>query len=76
VLALVVFVAVAVAASAVLDLAARRTRQTARANAQSETLATMAGSVLRGESGVNALLERVRESFGMTAVPALAPRSS
>jgi len=55
----------------VVDLAARRTRQAARANAQSETLATMAGSVLRGESGVDALLERVRESFGMTSVTLL-----
>jgi len=71
VLALVVFVAVAVAVSAVVDLAARRTRQAARANAQSETLATMAGSVLRGESGVDALLERVRESFGMTSATLL-----
>jgi len=66
-----VFVAVAVAVSAVVDLAARRTRQAARANAQSETLATMAGSVLRGESGVDALLERVRESFGMTSATLL-----
>jgi two-component system sensor histidine kinase KdpD len=71
VLALVVFVAVAVAVSAVVDRAARRTRQAARANAQSETLATMAGSVLRGESGVDALLERVRESFGMTSATLL-----
>jgi two-component system sensor histidine kinase KdpD len=71
VLALVVFVAVAVAVSAVVDLAARRTRQAARANAQSETLAAMAGSVLRGESGVDALLERVRESFGMTSATLL-----
>jgi len=71
VLALIVFVAVAVAVSAVVDLAARRTRQAARANAQSETLATMAGSVLRGESGVDALLERVRESFGMTSATLL-----
>jgi two-component system sensor histidine kinase KdpD len=71
VLALVAFVAVAVAVSAVVDLAARRTRQAARANAQSETLATMAGSVLRGESGVDALLERVRESFGMTSATLL-----
>ena len=71
VLALVVFVAVAVAVSAVVDRAARRTRQAARANAQSETLATMAGSVLRGKSGIDALLERVRESFGMTSVTLL-----
>jgi two-component system, OmpR family, sensor histidine kinase KdpD len=71
VLALIVFVAVAVAVSAVVDLAARRTRQAARANAQSETLATMAGSVLRGEPGVDALLERVRESFGMTSATLL-----
>ncbi|HEY3513082.1 MAG TPA: ATP-binding protein, partial [Kribbella sp.] len=41
-------------------------RQAARAAAESETLATLAGSVLRGETALPALLERVREAFGMT----------
>ena len=45
-LALIVFVAVAVAVSAVVDLAARRTRQAAQASAEASTLAAVAGSVL------------------------------
>ena len=65
-LALAVFVVVAVLVSSVVDLAARRTRQAARATAESETLGTLAGSVLRGETALPALLERVRESFGLT----------
>ncbi len=52
--------------SSVVDRAARRTRQAARSAAESETLATLAGSVLRGETALPALLERVREAFGMT----------
>ena len=57
---------VAALVSSVVDLAARRTRQAARATAEAETLATLAGSVLRGETALPALLERVREAFGMT----------
>ncbi|WP_329001040.1 DUF4118 domain-containing protein [Kribbella sp. NBC_00709] len=65
VLALVIFILVAAMVSSVVDRAARRTRQAARAAAESETLATLAGSVLRGETALQALLERVREAFGM-----------
>jgi len=65
-LALAIFVLVAALVSSVVDRAARRTRQAARAAAESETLATLAGSVLRGETALPALLERVREAFGMT----------
>jgi two-component system sensor histidine kinase KdpD len=71
VLALVVFVVVAVLVSVVVDTAARRTRQAARASAESETLATMAGSVLRGQAAVPALLDRVRETFSMESVTLL-----
>jgi len=70
-LALVVFVLVAALVSWVVDLAARRTRQAARATAESETLGTLAGSILRGETALPALLERVRESFGLTCVTLL-----
>ena len=59
-----VFVVVAALVSSVVDLAARRTRQAARATAEAETLGTLAGSVLRGETAVPALLDRVREAFG------------
>jgi len=62
----------------VVDRAARRTRQAARASAESEMLATTAGSVLRGERAVTAVLDRVREAFGMDSVTLLErqPRQS
>ncbi|WP_328990082.1 DUF4118 domain-containing protein [Kribbella sp. NBC_01245] len=65
-LALGIFVLVAALVSSVVDRAARRTREAARSAAESETLATLAGNVLRGETALPALLERVREAFGMT----------
>ncbi len=71
VLALGVFVIVALLVSSVVDRAARRTREAARASAESELLATTAGSVLRGERAVTAVLDRVREAFGMDAVTLL-----
>ena len=70
-LALVVFVAVALIVSSVVDTAARRTRQAARASAESELLVTTAGSVLRGQRAVEAVLDRVREGFGMESVTLL-----
>jgi two-component system sensor histidine kinase KdpD len=70
-LALVVFVVVAVLVSWVVDRAARRTRPAARASAESELLTTTAGSVLRGERAVTAVLDRVREAFGMDSVTLL-----
>ncbi|GAA1567124.1 sensor histidine kinase KdpD [Kribbella sancticallisti] len=65
-LALGIFLLIAALVSSVVDRAARRTRQAARSAAESETLATLAGSVLRGETALQALLERVREAFGMS----------
>ncbi len=75
ILALAVFVAVAAAVSAVVDLAARRTRQAARASADATTLATVAGSVLRGARPLPALLERLKETFGLDSVTLLERRS-
>ncbi len=71
IIALVVFVLVAAAVSSVVDLAARRTRQSARAAAEAETLAVLAGSVLRGEHALPALLDRLRETFAMQSVTLL-----
>ena len=71
VFAIVAFVVVAATVSLVVELAARRTSQAARASAESETLATLAGSVLRGQTGVSALLEQVRETFQLTSVALL-----
>ena len=74
VLALGVFVVVAILVSSVVDIAARRTRQAARASAESELLTTTAGNVLRGERAVTAVLDRVREAFGMDSVTLLERR--
>ena len=73
-LALGVFVAVALMVSSVVDTAARRTRQAARASAESELLVTTAGSVLRGQRALAAVLDRVREAFGMESVTLLERR--
>lgn len=65
-LSLVLYVVIALLVSYVVDQAARRTRLARRAAAESELLATVAGSVLRGQSAVPALVSRAREAFGMT----------
>jgi two-component system sensor histidine kinase KdpD len=70
-LALGVFVAVGLVVSTVVDRAARRTRQAARASAESELLVTASGSVLRGQRALAAVLDRVREAFGMQSVTLL-----
>ncbi len=70
-LALLAFLLVAVAVSLVVDLAARRTGQAARAQAEAATLSTLAGSVLRGERPLPALLEQVREAFAQDSVTLL-----
>jgi two-component system sensor histidine kinase KdpD len=71
VLALAIFVAVGLVVSSVVDTAARRTQQAARAGAESELLVTTAGSVLRGQRALSAVLDRVREAFGMASVTLL-----
>ena len=55
-LALGIFVAVALVVSSVVDGAARRSQQAARASAESELLVTTAGSVLRGQQALAAVL--------------------
>ncbi|MGA4846239.1 ATP-binding protein [Streptomyces sp. G5(2025)] len=71
IVAIAVFVGVAVSVASVVDLAARRTHQAARLRAESEILSFLAGSVLRGETSLDALLERVRETFAMESVALL-----
>ncbi|MFI2105412.1 ATP-binding protein [Isoptericola sp. NPDC019693] len=66
VVALVLYVVTAVLVSVVVDRAARTTRAARRAAAESEVLATVAGSVLRGQDAVQALVSRAREAFGLT----------
>ncbi|MFE3074040.1 DUF4118 domain-containing protein [Streptomyces sp. NPDC059247] len=71
IVAIAVFFGVAMAVASVVDLAARRTHQAARLRAESEVLSYLAGSVLRGETSLEALLERVRETFSMESVALL-----
>ncbi|KFF59928.1 histidine kinase [Cryobacterium sp. MLB-32] len=70
--ALVLYVVNAGLVSYVVDQAARRSRTAQRAAAESELLATVAGSVLRGEDALHALVTRTREAFSLTAVRLLA----
>ena len=67
-LALIIFVVVAVLVSTVVDQAARRSRLASRAAAESETLSNIAGGVLSGTDALEALVSRLREAFGMTSV--------
>jgi two-component system sensor histidine kinase KdpD len=66
--ALVLYIVNAVLVSYVVDISARRGRTAARAAAESELLATVSSSVLRGEDALQALVTRTREAFALTAV--------
>lgn len=65
---LLLYVVIAILVSWIVDQAARRTRLARRAAAESELLATVAGSVVRGESAVTALVGRTREAFRLAGV--------
>ena len=67
-LALGLYVVIAVLVSIVVDQAARRTRAASRASAEAELLATVAGGVIRGTDAVHALVARTREAFSLQAV--------
>jgi len=67
-LALFVFVGVAMLVSSAVDLAARRTREAARAAAESSTLANLAGSVVGGADPLTTMLDSLRGTFSLTAV--------
>ncbi|MEV0683694.1 sensor histidine kinase KdpD [Nocardia sp. NPDC050378] len=63
----VVLLIVAVAVAALVDLAAKRTRQARKASRQAELLTLFAGAVLHG-ADLPHLLEQVREVYGQRAV--------
>ncbi|QES51338.1 histidine kinase [Streptomyces venezuelae] len=71
VLALLVFAAVAAIVAAVVDRSLRLSRRAARATAEAETMSSLAGSIVRGDHTIPALLERTRETFGMDSVELL-----
>jgi two-component system sensor histidine kinase KdpD len=67
-LALVLYVLNAVLVSYVVNQAARRSRSAQRAQAESELLATITGSVFRGQDALLALVARTREAFSLSSV--------
>jgi two-component system, OmpR family, sensor histidine kinase KdpD len=67
---IVVLLLVAVAVAALVDGAAKRAREATRAAREAELLAMFAGSVLRG-ADLDALLERVRETYSQRSVSLL-----
>ena len=70
--ALGLYIVNAVLVSYVVDQAARRSRTARRSAAESALLATIAGSVLRGEDALQALVTRTREAFRLSAVRVMA----
>ncbi|MBU3065219.1 DUF4118 domain-containing protein [Nocardia sp. NEAU-G5] len=70
-LALAVYLVVGAAVAVVVELAARRTRQAAAASADASVLATLAGSVLRGEDTAAAILERLWHTYTLESVTLL-----
>jgi len=70
-LALAVFLLVAVAVALIVHDAARRSKQAARSGAESDLLVTTAGGILIGEKPLQAVIDRVREAFGMETVSML-----
>jgi K+-sensing histidine kinase KdpD len=70
-LVLGVYLAVAVAVSAVVDVAARRTVEAARAAAEAQALSSVAGSTLGEQSTLPGLLGQVRSAFDASYVAML-----
>ncbi|MER6974364.1 ATP-binding protein [Nocardioides sp. NPDC000445] len=71
ILALAVFLAMALAVAGVVDQAARRSEEAARARAEAATVSALSRSVLTGQDTAEAIVDRVRESFGQRSVALL-----
>ncbi|MCD4523554.1 ATP-binding protein [Nocardioides sp. cx-173] len=71
VLGLLVFVAVAAAVATVVDRASRRTADALRARTEAATMGSLSRSVLTGQDTAEAIVERLRETFGQTCVALL-----
>jgi two-component system sensor histidine kinase KdpD len=76
VVALVVYVAVAVLVSWTVEVSARRRRLAARSSAEAAVLTSMAEALLRGEGELPRLLELVRETFGLDGLSVLERRTA
>lgn len=70
-LVLGVYLAVAVAISAVVDLAGRRTVEAARAAAEAQALSSVAGSTLGEQATLPGILQQVRVAFEASCVTML-----
>jgi len=73
VIALALYVIIAVLVSLIVDQAARRARAAQRATAEAELLASIAGNVLRGDSALLAIVSRTREAFGLSGARLVSP---
>ncbi|CAD6009464.1 DUF4118 domain-containing protein [Agreia sp. COWG] len=71
-LALILYVVIAILVSIVVDQAARRSRAARRSSAESELIAGVAGEVLRGQDAFQAVVSRTREAFGLLGVRVVA----
>ncbi len=71
VIALVVFVAVAVAVATVVDRASRRATEATRARTEAATLGALSRSVLTGQDTAEAIVSRLRETFGQSSAALL-----
>ncbi len=72
VIALVVYLAVAVGVASVVDLASRRTTEALRARTEAAALASLARSVLTGQDTAEAMVVRLQEVFGQRGAALLA----
>lgn len=67
-LALAIFLLVAVAVALAVDQSARRSREAIKAGAEAAILSELARGILASQDTVQVFLEQVREHFGMTSV--------
>lgn len=68
ILALLLYVGNALIVSFLVDYAARRLAEANRAGAEATFLATVSGSVLRGDDALTALVNQTREAFSLESV--------
>src|SRR4051794_16789360 len=71
VIALVVFVAVAMVVSSLVTLAERRSIEAARSRAEAATLVRLAGALLTDADPIPAIMSQLRAAFGLRAVAVL-----
>ena len=68
VLALLLYITIAALVSYLVDRAERQRHAAQRSAAESELIQSIAGSVLRGQDAVRAMVERLHEAFSLTSV--------